>query len=538
MTRISNCSSATTSSMNKEVYMNKCKARNCLHHRYLKYGVLFVCVPFMTAAKSYLYLPQCPLTKNASCRSAADLAHYVSTRYSSTSTWDDRPETREADLEAPPLPWQYDAPTATPTERSGPYVKIIPSTTTMSEDESSSEEDFISEQQDPRSRPVVYRFFGRSNRSQSVSADIPFILLGPCADHWKETGKVLAARGYSVMACEEVNDDNSTDDEQQYTHRRGDNLVLAILDALRWKRAVVVGCNENARSAIEAAMRLGPDRVAGLILFGDLTEPEKLLTTEWEVSDKFCFQDKHGRGTLDQFLEDHVDCPSTIVWNGDLKSLATSRNNNDKTPRRHTPSMRTSIVGGGTAPHRRLPDQFAWVLSRFVEEKIAPRIARGTTSITTNNHRNTSLRQLVSPGSLLVTGRVVASTIMYMCAMSVTIYQYKNLKCGLSEFQTNCRQLSVWRKRGLGWVREVLASDTGRKSDFVQKVGSKMMVLRGIMRSRRRKDEPAVVEDREEDVDVPDNDKDDHENDNNNDGRDRPYPSEMFRLFGLDSVIS
>jgi hypothetical protein len=61
--------------------------------------------------------------------------------------------------------------------------------------------------------PVVYQYFGRSRKSRggqsyqsSQADDAPrnFILLGPNVDHWKTVGQSLASRGFNVMACERM----------------------------------------------------------------------------------------------------------------------------------------------------------------------------------------------------------------------------------------------------------------------------------------------------------------------------------------------
>jgi hypothetical protein len=53
------------------------------------------------------------------------------------------------------------------------------------------------------------------------------------------------------------------------------NLVLEIMEALKWNRAILVGSDSESIFAIETAMMLAPYRVAGLVLSGDLTEIEQ-----------------------------------------------------------------------------------------------------------------------------------------------------------------------------------------------------------------------------------------------------------------------
>jgi hypothetical protein len=73
--------------------------------------------------------------------------------------------------------------------------------------------------------PVVYQYFGSSRKSRggqsyqsSQADDAPrnFILLGPNVDHWKTVGQSLASRGFNVMACERMV-------ENQQRKNNGDN---------------------------------------------------------------------------------------------------------------------------------------------------------------------------------------------------------------------------------------------------------------------------------------------------------------------------
>lgn len=372
------------------------------------------------------------------------------------------------------------------------------------------------------SQPVVYRYFGRA---RSKFDSIPLILLGPCADHWKETGKVLASRGYSVMACEEVKNANSNSNNPSIT-RNGDGLVFAILEALRWKRAVIVGCDGNARAAIEAAIHLAPDRVAGLVLCGDLTDAEnQLMELYYDMNDlgrKSAIYD-----TLDDLLQDNVFCPYTIICDGDVNTVRSNyrpeiKFNNNQYPRAE--KLRTTIVGGGLSPHRRLPEQFAWALSRFIEESV---ISDELVTSTRRRRRfrtlypNDTMQHFFSPGSLLVTGRVVASTIMYLSAASVFLYQYKNLQCGLSGLKSQCRQISVWQRQGIEFIVKILASDLYRKNK----------IIRNLVRRFRReevsdKEEPHGMPSMEIEI-SPEREKEEEKNDDR-----------VFQIFGFDYITS
>ena len=62
--------------------------------------------------------------------------------------------------------------------------------------------------------PIIYRYFGRS-RTRSIRADsIPFIVLGPSVDHWKQVGRILASRGFNVIACERIQSQDGKDGKE------------------------------------------------------------------------------------------------------------------------------------------------------------------------------------------------------------------------------------------------------------------------------------------------------------------------------------
>jgi hypothetical protein len=84
--------------------------------------------------------------------------------------------------------------------------------------------------------PVVYQYFGRSRRLGPVSPDaLHFILLGPNVDHWKSVGQLLASRGFNVMACERIEDDekslnnDSSKSSDNSEHNDAPELVLEVL---------------------------------------------------------------------------------------------------------------------------------------------------------------------------------------------------------------------------------------------------------------------------------------------------------------------
>ncbi|KAL3922336.1 MAG: hypothetical protein SGILL_002258, partial [Bacillariaceae sp.] len=175
--------------------------------------------------------------------------------------------------------------------------------------------------------PVIYQYFAKSNNSKRSGPPSPdelnFILIGPNVDHWKQVGQILAKRGFNVMACERVEEEHNENSIQgardTNTHRRSTtqqsreddaatidsdapHLILEVaavpthhrlpfvsfshaVDSLKWNRIVLLGCEEDVVLAMETAMMLAPERVAGLILCGDLTEANRLAQEASGVDD-------------------------------------------------------------------------------------------------------------------------------------------------------------------------------------------------------------------------------------------------------------
>jgi len=234
--------------------------------------------------------------------------------------------------------------------------------------------------------------------------------------------------------------------------------VGAVLDALKWNKAVLVGCDRDAVLAIEAALRLAPERIAGLVLCGDLSYVEehigKLILAMQQSED---FDDEEDL-SIDSFLRDYLDCPCTIIWEGDASGGVAPNT-------MPTTSDRKTIIGGGLAPHRQLPEQFAWTLSRFVENQVSERsplndfelsllhggrqpdggrvkFRGGSTMMVQDkiSRPRTKWQEIVPPeieqmigsifssGSLLVSGRAIASAIIYVSLAKVGLCQYKNVR--------------------------------------------------------------------------------------------------------------
>lgn len=291
--------------------------------------------------------------------------------------------------------------------------------------------------------PVVCHYYGRSRvRGDNAASSSPnFILIGPYVDDWKGVAQILASRGFNTIAVERLpppgNSNSNNDDAPK--------LMLEILDALRWNKAVLVGCDMESILAMEATMMLAPERIAGMVLSGDLSQASRVAS-------------EAGVDVLDVFLRRILDCPHLIVWDGDTASIVSSSHDASSLS-----STTCQILGGGSSPHQTKSEQYAWVLTRFVEEQIetrpleesnsnndiAPRIdyrkywSSGSSGVYGPNisfrarhfFRLTSLpfgvNTIFSTEGRLLLGRAVAGAIFYITIMKVVVVQYGILREGL-----------------------------------------------------------------------------------------------------------
>ena len=301
--------------------------------------------------------------------------------------------------------------------------------------------------------PLVYRYFGRNQALTHSYGSTPFLLLGPNADHWKVAGKELSSRGYNVMACERAlsAEEASAASGESHLHHglsRRDSalLVLNLLDALKWNRVVLVGCDRQTLVAIEAAMQLAPHRVVGVVLCGNLPLVEDLLSEEEHLGGA-------SASSVDEYLKQHLRCPFTIVWDGAIPPLvepsgSQTQSSSDDTSADFATSTRSLILGGGSAPHRRRPELFAWALTRFVEERVDQKDSRRRErrrpvpseekddeepDQLPNSKQWSPFRigELFSPGSMVVGGRIIATALFYGIVMKTLIFQYENIRWGM-----------------------------------------------------------------------------------------------------------
>lgn len=299
-----------------------------------------------------------------------------------------------------------------------------------------------------RNNSVIYQYFGRS-RARSIRSDsIPFIVIGPCVDHWKLVGRILASRGFNVVVIERVKKSKKksfSSEEALDDIHEGEALVRCLLDVLKWQRAILVGCDEESILCIEAAMRLAPERIVGLVLCGDLSSFHHHM--EQQITNMKIYstgeETNHDDSIdIEFFLQHYVECPCQFIWDGDVTSW----------PSVESEDMSKVILGGGLAPHRRLPEQFAWTLSRFVEKKVSslptnPSLREinsqgfdddesstpeSEVSSTDKNHiQNRTIlpnSRIFAPGTFLVAGRVIATVIIYLSIAKASVVQYHNLR--------------------------------------------------------------------------------------------------------------
>jgi hypothetical protein len=141
----------------------------------------------------------------------------------------------------------------------------------------------------------------------------------------------------------------------------------------------------------------------------------------------------------------------------------------------HQMRYRSLLIGGGSAPHRRRPEYFAWVLSRFVEEQIAPAVDLYVKRDNNRQRNNVQGRryvgymddnyderrstffplpwkwpEIIANGeSYVVFGRVAATALFYAMTIKVLIYQYENLRFGIDK-------ITLFRQTTIETIRRLL----------------------------------------------------------------------------------
>jgi len=268
--------------------------------------------------------------------------------------------------------------------------------------------------------PLVYRYYGR-NQANTHRTWIPFVLLGPNADHWKAAAQYLSASGFSAIACE-----TDATDQESSAH-----VIGRLMNALRWKKVILVACDNESLLAIEAAKELAPHRVAGLVLCGRVPKIQDMDLVDGEIA-------------LDPFLETVVPCPFTILWDGAFPELPIVYDE-DGSYGTVSPLHRTLLLGGGSAPHRRQPELFAWTLTRFVEERIYP---VDVALKTPERQENTSclpfsLHKVLNAECLVVIGRIAATMLLYGIAFHILSMQLGFFHSGMLKTGNRLQKLSL-----------------------------------------------------------------------------------------------
>jgi hypothetical protein len=263
----------------------------------------------------------------------------------------------------------------------------------------------------------------------------------------------------SVMACERIKEDRASGKQPKRSRQttasiaqegeEGPNIVLDILDALRGTQVILVGCDDEAALAIETALQLAPDTIAGLVLCGDLSKSDRIAK-------------ETGFPMIDSFLRRTLECPFLVVWDGETPSFISPT----ASSKGSAATDRCLILGGGSAPHRKQPEQFAWALTRFVEEKLAHtrKNNRGSEEDPARQIRREQPRQglpnflsnidfpfgidaLVTSEGRLVIGRAVATAIFYTIMLKVTIVQYGLLRTGVLSIKSRYDTVDSLRRR-------------------------------------------------------------------------------------------
>ncbi len=388
--------------------------------------------------------------------------------------------------------------------------------------------------------PVVYRYFGR-NRARSVRAEsIPFIVIAPCVDHWKIVGKILAARGFSMIAIERPrpnegknNDDNQALSDGSTETFEGEVLVTSILEALKWQKAILVGCDKECVLALEAALHL-PDRVVGLLLCGDLS-----FALEYAHHEMKNMELSHDDKYLDTetFLQHFVECPCKLICDDAATSTHTTKSD-------QISSISKKILGGGLAPHRRLPEQFTWLLTRFVEEKVS--IFSGKNHEKSSRHANDSEAEsnetinkssdsrTFLPEMLLVSGRVFATALMYMSIAKVSLYQYKSIRDARIQFDISV----IFNKSRQKLVKMIVNS-----SLKLSKMIPSQFILRNLFRSAKAGENSIINTELKNDVDLKqdqceDKTKDEAETRNQDDSSDDDVDDDVKDNFNENGLTN
>ena len=309
---------------------------------------------------------------------------------------------------------------------------------------------------------------------------------------------------------------------------------------------------------------LAPGRVAGLILCGDLSAANQFADEMGDMRD------------LDSFLHRVLDCPFVIVWDGGARSIVSGSSTHEAIETKSAPfdddglDGRCVILGGGSAPHRTKPEYFAWILARFVEEKLEYhsmeyvgrkqrsnisesssssierkdhiRARRNKNGVLQNLNLPFGIDSLVSPEGRLLLGRAVAAAIFYTSIMKVIFFQYRNLRMGWLSVKNSVDSVDALRRKifqpigafiwNLGYVPRLFKFSLKKTKDIdedeIDLGKSKIVPTEASDNDENISDSPKNSFD-EDDTDTPE--KEDEDDDNDQTFRIKP-------LFFLDDIFT
>lgn len=283
--------------------------------------------------------------------------------------------------------------------------------------------------------PLAYRYYARNPKLSHSYGSLPFLLIGPNIDHWKVVARELSSRGYNVIVCERVGLGEMQKKKVRWTQHDSTVLIQRLLDALQWNTVVMIACDEEAIIAVEAAMNLAPERISALILCGRIPEPGGFWK---EYSPLLLNRELGDYDSIDEVLQDNLRCPFSIVWDGAIPPPP-DMESRDAFSQSDFPT-RNLILGGGSAPHRRRPELFAWSMTRFVEESLITRtkwpdsglnekpVDRKIVEKQDVSPFLSQMNELFNPESFVVGGRLIATAILYVALLRTLFFQYGKVR--------------------------------------------------------------------------------------------------------------
>jgi hypothetical protein len=313
-----------------------------------------------------------------------------------------------------------------------------------------------------------------------------------------------------VIVCERVGLEELQKKKAQWTQHDSTILIQRLLDALKWNTVVMIACDEESVFAVEAAMNLAPERISALILCGRIPEPEGFWK---EYSPLMLKRGLAEYESIDEVLLDNLRCPFSIVWDGAIPPPPETEVR-DAFSQSDFPT-RNLILGGGSAPHRRRPELFAWSMTRFVEKNLATR-----TSWTENEPSDRSadrevvnrndvtpfmaqISELFNPESFVVGGRLIATAILYVALLRTLAFQYGRIRWATINVSSAVRMVFTFPVTMVRGILNVLGQLKKGKSTLINVCCEAFGYLRSVL-SRQHSE----VVDEDEGPDMNDDQKD------------------------------